>query len=490
MRPTTIDDVIIIEDGVLDIQTSINNLRTKSMYVPSWEELAKDYYGKEHQIVSNPTLRPCEKIRKGKKNKVAKIVYEAERLSVRDTVQMAFTNPVCRVYNTSTVNGDTDTVKETQAEAIKKVYNSVRIDGENVNRMTAYFASCEIITIWFAEDVGYIHNEYGFPTRFKLRCRSYSPMPEKDSKITQADLYPVFDHNDNLISLSFQYSYTDYQYNGKQITTQYFETYTDRWHYQWVNSGSGWEQLDEVRPIYIGKIPGIYLRRPKPIWDGISTFRDEIEFLLSRQSDNITRNDKPIIVLKGSIPDGSTAPTGDYAREVFQVKDSGDVKMIAPAITSEASKTFLDSLDKKIREVTQMPDWSKEAISGSGVVSAAAMKTYLINPTLKIGGESHDILLAFDRECNIIKSFLGLLNVSWASTINDLEVTHEIVPFEFDERTQTIIDMANGVSAGVVSERTAIREIGLVNDVDGEINEIRQDEENRITVANQVDRLI
>lgn len=466
-----ISDVFVYNETLLDISGTVSNFKNKSVYVPSWDRLALEYYGSKHAIVRDKCLRPDDKIYKdGKKEKVARLIYEAEKLAVRDTVQMAFTNPVARTYATSLPNGDPDPIKEAQADAIERIYKSLRIDGENTNRMGAYFASCEIITIHYVKDTGKVHYEYGFPTPFKFRCRSYSPMPEADSKITQADLYPVFDRNDNLISLGFEYNYTDLD----GTVTTYFEVYTDTWHYQWVQDGNGWVEFESPKPIVIGKIPGIYLRRPKPIWDGISNIREEIEFTQSRASDLLRKTNKSIVVGIGTMI--GEGPKGDYVQEVYNVEPGGDMKLLTPPDVYTSVEGFTNQLKKEIREITQMPDLSIEALSGSGVVSGAARESLLIAPTLKIGGESPDIIEFFDRECNIIKAYLGILNVAWKDSINDLEVTHEIVTFRFNMDSQNINDMATGVTAGIVSKKTAIEYLAIAPDVNAEIAQIQTEE--------------
>lgn len=476
-RPESINELLVLNaDGSLNIGDTVSNFSVKSVYVPSWNQIAKQFYGNRHRIITDHSIRPQCKISKdGQKDEPARITYEAEKLTTRNAVQMSFTNPALRTYDIKGTDSEIEIKKEIRS-SIEKIYSNVRIDGENINRFYAYFAACEMITIWYVKDVGYIHNEYGFPTRFKLRCQSYSPAPEEDTKISQAELYPVFDKNDNLIVLGFKYNFTTYS-DASVTTTTHFEAYTSTTHYKFINDGGGWKEEEPASEIAILKIPGIYIRRPKPIWDGIETFRHEIEMNMSRESDSIRKNNKPILVLKGTFG-GTDKPTGNETREVYQVNDvNGGIDMIAPAITYEASTSLLDKLENKIAQMTQFPDLSQSKIVGQGIVSAAAMETLLISSHLRIGGEAPEIEKFLSMESGIIKSFLSIMRPEWANYINDLGITHTIVPFSFFEQSTTINNMYTAVTGGLASKYTAIKNIGLVNDVDAEIALIAKERE-------------
>ena len=117
--------------------------------VPTWTELEKLYDESKHPIKNDPTLRPVEKSNAdGQRDVPAKISYPAEKIAVRRMAQMAFSIPVKRVYSAA------NEAEKAFADAIEKVYDAVRIDGVNMKRMKAYFASCEMATVWYVTDDG------------------------------------------------------------------------------------------------------------------------------------------------------------------------------------------------------------------------------------------------------------------------------------------------------------------------------------------------
>lgn len=464
-----------------DIEGTIEALKNKSVSVPSWSDLAKKYDQKEHEIIADKALRPDDKIGSdGKKEEMAKITYPAEKIAVRRMVQMAFTIPVKRIYNTVGDNGKDNKLLKDQSKAIESAYESVRIDGENMNRMRAYFAACEILTVWYAVEGEKEHTLYGFPTKFKLRCRSYSPMPEEMSKITQASLYPLFDEYDDMIAMSFEYIRSE---NDADVT--YFETYTADTHYRWKNDG-GW--IEDIAPekIVIGKIPAVYLRRPQPIWEGISNNRKEIEFTLSRQSDVIRKNSAPIIVVEGELI--GEKPVGDKAREVYNVKQGGGLDVVSPTISKDVTEYHISQLKQNIEEDLQLPNLSLENIKGLGAMSGEARKTLLTDGHLKVGEEKHDIIRFFDRESNVIKALFGKINTKWEHTISDLPIEHIVTAFVQNDELSEIEKMEKGTGGKqLVSRRTAISRLNLVDDVDAEIALIQDEEQAEIDARRMSD---
>lgn len=461
------------------IEEIIKKLKEKSVEVPEWSATSKEYEVENHDIVADETLRPKEKAKNGQREVPAKVTYGAEKIATRRMAQMAFTIPVKRLYTTLNESGKgEDPTKKAQALALERIYMSNRIDGQNMKRMKAYFAACEIVTVWYAIKGEKPHNKYGFPTPFKLRCRSYSPMPEKLSRIKQANLFPHLDEYDDMVGMSFEYSRKE-----SDINATYFETYTADTHYKWRKGDEAWEEILK-EPIVILKHPLIYMWRTMPIWENsISNNRSEIEFALSRESDIIRKNSKPIVKISGKIQ--GDAPVGDSAREVYRLEQGGDLGLVAPAISSESTKFYVGIMKQNIEEDTQMPNLSLENIKGQGIagMSGEARKTLLTDGHLRVGEEKHDIIEFFDRECNVIKAFLGYMNVGWKDSITDLEVEHLITPFIQNDKQSKVKELTDATGGKAIkSQRTAIEELGDVDDADAELKRIHDEERDSQTM--------
>lgn len=446
---------------------AIEKLKEKSVTVPEWSKLNEAYNPEKHAILTDPSLRPKDKKSKnGTIDKVAKITYAAEKNVTRRMNQMMFTIPVQRKYDFDEKNKELKVI----ADAIEAVYTNARINGVNINRGRAYFAACEVCTIWYAVDTGVEHNDYGFPTKFKFRCRSYSPMDAKMSKITQANLYPYFDEYDDMIAMSIEYIREE---NGSEVT--YFETYTAKEVQVWKTGENGIVKLP-AKEVSIGKIQCLYIYRPAPIFEGVSNNRDEIEFALSRESDIIRKNSAPIIKLSGKLQNPADKPEPDVAREVYHMEAGGDVGTVSPTITPESTKLLISQLKENIEEDTQMPNLSMENVKNLGGVGYEARKTLLTDAHMKVGEEKHELIWFFERECSVIKALLGQANVKWKELIKDVKVRHIIIPFVLDDKKAKAEELSIEVSGGFKSRKQAVKDLGDVKDVDAEIAQMELEE--------------
>lgn len=441
----------------------IADLCSCSKDAPSWSELIKLYDEKLHPIKSDPTLRPKDKTSEdGQRDVPAKISYPAEKIAVRRMSQMAFSIPVKRIYSTTT-----DEEKKF-AEAIEMVYDSVRIDGVNMKRMKAYFASCEMATVWYLTDEGgEVHEKYGFSTTAKIRCRSYSPMSSKMSRISQAEIYPLFDGTGDLVALSFRY---EMSIGGKSV--EKFDCFTAHKAYYWTRDEGGVWTVDE-KDIVIGKIPAAYINSPSAIYEGIEDFRNEIEFSNSRNSDVIKKNSSPIIVVSGEIV--GAPPANGRGREAYQLKNGGSVNLLNPAMSSDQVKMHIGTQKEFISEYTQMPDLSMENIKGLGAMSGEARKTLLTDAHLKVGEESHDIIWFLDREFSVIKSMLATIHPVWKGLVNKVSCKHVITPFIQNDQTAQTDRLAKRVDGKLLSRRSAIGQFEDVADVDEELKRIQEE---------------
>lgn len=446
-----------------DISDIISSLKKKNVIVPKWEDLRSEYDVMEHEVMTDQIER---KDRKGVK--AARITYGMQKLATRRMTQMAFTLPVKRTYK----HGN-DSLKMEQAKALERLYYKARIDSLNKKRFKAYFASCEMATIWYVVEQD--NNDYGFNSKYKLRQVTYSPMDEKFSGLEQAEIYPLFDEYGDMIALSVEFMHKE---DEKEV--YYFETYTSEKKYSWKKVDGVW--IDNgVSKVPIGKIQGVYINRSAPIWEDQTNNIREIEYTLSRQSDIIRRNTAPVMKVKGRLID-TPAPQSDVSREVYQFENDGDVDYVKPPVDHESVDSFVNTLKNNIAEELQLPSLALKDITSIGLTEESR-KQILIDAHLKVGEEEGDIIEFLSRECNVLKAFLGLMNAKWKDSIGELEVEHEIVPFVMNSETTDIENLSKATGGKpIMSQRTAIQRAGYISEeeIDEEIKRIREEEESAL----------
>ena len=434
--------------------TFINQLRKKSVDVPLWELLVRDYEPTLHKICSDLIGRKDRQRSDGVIEKASRIYIGMEKLLTNRYNEYTFSIPVKRVYSHV---GENETRKQI-VRAIEAIYKHARIDTVNLKRGLAYYAACEVFTIWYA--VRKPNTLYGFDSEYKLKCKTFSPM---DGTL----LYPLIDERGDMLAMSFQYKRRD---GEKDVT--FFETYTNDWHYLWKHGSDGWEEITKTitedgkevsgEEVSIMKIPGAYIWRPSPVYHGLSYLREEMEYTLSRNSDVIAYNSAPVLKIAGSVI-GDEAK--GEARRAFRLANGGDVSYVSWNQSIDALKYNVDMLVRLIFMQAQMPDISFENLKSLGNVGYEARQTLFTDAHLRIGEEAGAWEEFLERELNVIKAFLGQMNVKWKSELDSIDVTHIITPFVQNNEKYEIEKWleANG-GKPLVGHLESIRKAGISSD--------------------------
>ncbi len=229
----------------------IEVLKKKTIVVPKWEDLVKEYDPLQHPVMDKTAYPDIVSDDGSPNEKVTRTTYGFQRLVADRMSQLSFGIPVKRIYKPQKDNES----EKRAAVILEKIFMKNRIDSINMKRGKMLFAGCEVATLWFAVEEK--NNTYGEESLLKIRCKSYSPIDSKYvSAIQTANIYPYFDEFDDLVALSFEY---ERDVDGK--TVKYFDTYTATQHIRFADEV---EELSE--DITIEKIPGVYIYRSSPIW--------------------------------------------------------------------------------------------------------------------------------------------------------------------------------------------------------------------------------
>lgn len=442
--------------GETEINKIIEALKDKNVGIKKpWSELELEYDPMKHSIMTDPTYQDV--IVDGVKEKVTRVVYGLQKLSVNRMSGFMYGIPVTRNYKT------TNEQEIQAAEAIENIMQRTRIDAVNLERAESYFAACEMLTIWYAKEEE--NTIYGFPSKLKFRCKNYSPMKGDE-------LYPLFDDDDDMIALSVGYKRKK---KGKEI--EYFDTLTKDQHIRYKKEGGDWIE-DVKETIILGKISGVYEWRDMPIWEDNTTNVEEIEWSLSRNGNYIRKNSKPLLVLFADeeIEYDKEQDEKKEFKMVAQYEKGGDAKYV----TWEAAIEALDFQVKMLKEIfftsIQMPDISFENMQ-SKTQSGEARKQMLVDMFIKVVKESGKLLKFADREMNIVKAYLKIVQPKLSAAIDSLQVEQIITPFTISdekEKIQMIMSATGGMR--IMSQKKAIQILGYVDDIDGELEQIQSED--------------
>lgn len=438
-------------------ETIIAALKEKSIIVPVWSGrygLVQQFDPTKHPVMNKqkyPDIVSDEGI-----EYVTRITCDLQRLATKRMTELVTGIPVKRVYKP-----ENDRQKEI-ASYIESLYERNRIDSVNNERCNMLFAGCEVLTLWYAIDER--NNLYGFNSPLKLRCRNFSPM-------LGDDLYPLFDEYGDMIAMSVGYT----RKKGRK-TVQYFDTYTSEKHIKWSNENGSWQEV-ENEDITLGKIPGIYMWRPTPIWEDTSKTVYEIEWALSRNGNYLRQNSKPLFVVFAdeAISYGDEKSPNKEFRSIMQYPKGSTAQYITWQQAVENLKYYVGELRSLFFTQLQLPDWSYEKMSQQAL-SGESRKQMFIDAQLKVKDESGRLIEFFDREMNVIKAFLKvMLGEQFHKDIDALKVEMIITPFAITDEKDTINNLmaANG-GEPIMSQRESIELFGHSDDVDKTLKEIAE----------------
>lgn len=433
----------------------IARLKQKSITVPAWGDLVKQYDPKQHPVMDK-TKYPDITHEDGTPEYVTRITEDLQRMAVKKATQLCVGMPVKRVYKTA----DDDRQKEV-AKVIEKIMLANRIDSVNIERCNMLFAACEVFTLWYA--VEQEHNLYGTPTpsKLKLRCKNYSP-------INGDELYPAMDSYGDMLAMSF---------GSKQKTgdkeVEYFDVFISDTHIRYVNDGGWTEELREN--IIILKIPGAYAFRSTPIWEDTSNICYEIEWALSRNGNYLRRNSKPIFAVFGD--EEVTFGDSDDNASLDIVQYGKDMKAgyITWQQAVENLKFYIQQLRQSFFSQLQLPDTSFDSMKTTPM-SGEARQMMFIDAQLKVKDESGRLIEMFDREINVVKAFVKIIMPGYDDAIDALVVENVITPFTIlseKEDIQNIMTATGGKP--IASQRQGVQYLGWSEDVETTMQELAEE---------------
>lgn len=437
------------------ISDIISDLKAKTIKVPEWAVLQKEYDPRLHPVMKDPSYR--DKVVKGQIVKMSRITFAWQRLATNRMAGLIFGIPVKRVYKPK------NDAEKVAGQIMESIFKKNRIDSMNLERGKNLFASCENVTIWYTQEQPTSYA--GYDTRLKLRCKNFTPMKD-------CNIFPLFDEYDDLIALSLEYSRAE---GTKSIL--YFDTYTKDEHIRWrTSSGDNKEVLREK--IGIGKIPGVYLYRDTPIWEDESNNVYESEWTMSRSGNYIRKNARPTWVefTNNAVQHGKEPAGNSEDRNILRYGQDDKAGYVTWNQANESIKFYTDEIKRNFFMDLQLPDMSMENMKTTPM-SGEARKMVFIDCQMKVLDEAGRWQEAFDREVNIIRAFAKKMFPQYEKAFDTVQVDIVITPFQIkdeSERTKNITDATGGKQ--IMSQRTGIAQLGKVDDVDAELKQIQEEQ--------------
>jgi hypothetical protein len=159
------------------------------------------------------------------------------------------------------------------------------------------------------------------------------------------------------------------------------------------------------------------------------------------------------------------------------VESGGDVGYVSWAQSTEASKNNFNTLKNLYWSQAQLPDISFENMKGLGNIGYDARQTLFADAKLKVEGETGDFVEFLEREGNVLKAFLKVMNPEWAKRLDEIEIEHTINVYDYaDQKSQIEIWTAANGGKALISQRESIEKAGLTQDSYKTYDDIQNEE--------------
>lgn len=250
-------------------------------------------------------------------------------------------------------------------------------------------------------------------------------------------------------------------------------------------SSDGKMQIDTEDEHGFGKIPIVYLSQPKPEWYRVEKIIDRLEVSLSKLGASNDYSGHPILLLYGEAVGAPDKDADGKALRFDVTMDEetgkpvhGDAKFLTRDDAGDSVKLELERLEKYIYSMTSTPDISFENTKGLGNVSGVALKLMFLDSMLKAKlneGENRTII---ERIINVfiagtVTTTVTSLSKEAKKTFFDIQF-NSILPDDLKESVETLVAAVGGK---IMSIRTAVKSLDMVDDVEKEIKEINENKQ-------------
>jgi len=284
-------------------------------------------------------------------------------------------------------------------------------------------------------------------------------------------LRPLFDQYKNMIAFGY-----GYYLNEGSTTVEHFDIETPEVIYECKKELLGWSHTERPNPT--GKINVIYAKQPKE-WEGSEPRIKRDEMLDSKAADTNDYFADPMV--KATKDAMGQLPDPEQVGKVIQLTGKDSVfEYIEPPTSIEMKDSEKKVLRGSILQDTFTPDFSAEAMTGTGDLSGEALKRAMILGYMKRDNslEIYDPLV--DREINLILAIMAnVTHTTLAATLKEISISHTFAePFD-EDTTAMYSNVCKLYDSGLLSLEEAVQTIGLTKDNAAEVDRILKSQEKK-----------
>ena len=365
------------------------------------------------------------------------------------------------------------------AKLVKQIWRVNRIDSKLLEATILKLSETQVAIQFYIADSGETSLLNKVLAFLKLKTQA-KEIKAKVLDNTKGVMTPYFDASGDMVAFMWEYKNT---INSKEVNNVQI---WDAEKYYYLNDLSGTlTYAENPLPHGFDRIPVVYDSQSEPQWYTVKSPIDRNELALSKLGDANDYSGHPILITEGKV---TNMPTKEESGKHFNIPIEldpegkiikGDVRFLESTTAPESNKLELDKLEDAIAYGSGVPNLSFEKLKSLGNVAEKTVKLMFLATDIKASLKQMETRTFIERCLNIIISGVTkTTNTSMATEGKGLYYDiqfNSILPADIGE---TVTNVTKSVEGKVMSRKTAISILDLVEDVDTELALI--EEENKI----------
>lgn len=444
-------------------------VETISALAPEIPEEALNFEPELHKVVTDTAYRPDRKVdvpdgtpAQGEDQKyrsetkpVHRIPSAIQKQIIESSVTFALGNGV-KIGCKPREGNATD---QLMLDMVQTTLDDCKFDylAQEIERLKQRFL--KVMLVWYAvpAEEGF-WEELGITAKFKMRCTILSP---KDGDT----IIPLRNQYKDLIGAARKYKVKIGEKDVEKMDLFLQDEYIT-----FIQGDGGWE-LETSTPIKYGKANFILDEQERTEWADVTAKIERLEEVSSDTADENQVSAFPILAATGEIR--AVQGGGANTRKTVSMENGGDLKYVESKGGDAGAQNERKNLRSEIFKETATPDFDFETISGD--LPGVTIEMMLLPTTNKAKSKQMGSIGMFhQRNFNFLKSAMAVINVGVKGSVS-LRMTPVFsipLPRNLTEIYSNVVSL---VGAGLMSTRTAISKIGIVDDIDAEIKLIEQE---------------
>lgn len=303
----------------------------------------------------------------------------------------------------------------------------------------------------------------------KQRFRTLDPrecIPVYDNTLNNDLLYVVRFYTEDLVSEQLE-SYIVEVYTEDRIIT--------------YRSGVGFASFQFIKeePHFFGQCPVTVFSlntEEESIFAQIMTLQDAYNELLSDEVDDFEAFADAYLVLKGITADEEDLISMKEHR-VLMMDSDADANYLTKSIGDTQIQNMLQNINEQIHKISASPDFNDDKFMAQ---SGIAMRYKLVGFENRASAIESNMKKALQRRLELISAILGLIGSTEEALWREAQITFtRNLPADLAQTVQIVNQLR-----GIVSQETLLTLLPFVQDVDEEMERVREEKEANMELYN------